>query len=180
MRKSEKEVVVAEMQQALRGNPDIILLEYRGLTVKAMQQLRRAVAAAGGSVRVIKNRLLARALGDGAQAGLKEFLTGPIAVALAGGRPLAVLKEIAAFARTNERLKLRAGVVEQRLFDGAQLAELAELPPRDELLARLAGSLSAPLSQLVSALQAVPTELVLTLQALAQQREGTAAEAATA
>ena len=176
MRKAEKEQVVADLEQALQECPHVIVCGYRGLSVKAMTQLRRAIAGAGGRLRVVKKTLFRRALGEGEQAGLSQYLEGPVAVALVSGDPVGVLKEMSVFARAHEQLEFRGGWIDRRLLEGGQLSELATLPPRGELLGRLVGCLSAPLGQFVAVLQAVPRDLVLTLQAVAKRR-GEEAEA---
>lgn len=180
MRKARKQEIVAELEEVLSQPGSVILTDYRGLTVKEMNELRRALARAGGRMRVAKNTLLRRALGERERAALQEFLEGPVAVTLAPGDPVAVLREMRAFARVHQQLALKAGWVGSRVFRGEQLAEMATLPSREELLGRLVGVLSAPLSQLVGVLQAGPRDLVLTLHGLARQREEQASASASA
>ena len=175
MRKAQKEQVVASLEEALQQPGNIILADYRGLNVKDMMELRRAVTKAGGRLSVTKNRLFARALTGKDQSGLAEFLRGPVAVTFVSADALPVLKEMNTFARTHAELQFKGGWVENQLLTGEDLAKLALLPPREELLGRLLASLTAPLSQLAAVLQAVPRDLVLTLDALAKQREGEAA-----
>lgn len=177
MRKSEKEQVVAELREALAAQSEVIVTGYRGLTVKDLTELRRSLRKLGGQLRVVKKTLFHRALAEDERAGLTQHLEGPIAVTLVSGDALQVLKEMSAFARRHDQLDFKAGWVQSHLFDGGQLAELAAIPPREELLGRLVGVLSAPLSQLVGTLQAVPRDLVLTLKAIAAQREEASAAA---
>ena len=177
MRKAQKEQVVAELEDVLKQPGSVILVDYRGLKVKEMAELRRSLAKAGGRLRVVKNTLLRRALEGHERAGLTEFLEGPVAMTMTPDDPVAVLKEIASFARAHEQLEMKGGWSEGRVFSAADLTEMATLPPKEELLGRLVGVLSAPLSQLVGTLQAVPRDLVLTLQGLAKQREQAGAEA---
>lgn len=171
MRKSEKAGVVKELRAALGEHTVVILTDYRGLTVKEIGELRTRLAPLGASVKVVKNTLLERALGD-EQESLKPYLKGPVAATFVSGDFTVVLKEMSAFARTHDELKFKGGWVEARAFDGAQVAALAAIPPRRQLLGMLVSVLSAPLSQLVGTLQAVPRDLVLTLMALAEQRGG--------
>jgi len=178
LRRSKKEQVVAELAELLAEHAHIILTGYRGLTVKELMELRRALAHAGGRTRVVKKTLLRRALSDDARAALAEDLAGPVAATFVSGDAIAVVREMHAYARTHDELEFQRGWIESQLFDSGQLAELATLPPREELLGRLVGVLSAPLSQLVGTLQAGPRDLVLTLQAVAQQREDAGAAAA--
>jgi large subunit ribosomal protein L10 len=174
VRKAQKEEMVAHFQGLLEECRHVIVSGYRGLDVKAMIQLRRAVTGAGGQLRVVKKSLFGRALGDGESAGLAQHMEGPVAVTFVSGDPAPVLKEMQAFARTHAELEFRGGWVEEELLDAEQVAELASLPPREVLLAGLLAGLSGPLAQLVGLLQAVPRDLALTLEALAKQREGEA------
>jgi large subunit ribosomal protein L10 len=178
LRKAQKEQLVAQLAELAAASPHIIVTGYRGLTVKEMTELRRALAKLGVRLKVVKKTLFRRALGEGDRAALAAHLEGPVAAAFVTGDAVAVVKELSAFARTHEELEFRGGWFENQLFDGPQLLELAKLPSREELLARLAGVLSAPLGQLVGVLQAVPRDLVLSLQALVKQREEAGAPAA--
>ena len=180
MRKSEKERLVADFEETLREKDHLVLCAYRGLAAKEMVELRRAIRGAGGELRVVKKRLFQRALGEGDKSGLAEHMEGPVAVTFVSGDPAPVLKEMASFARTHEELEFKGGWIEGQLVDGGQVTELASLPPREELLGRLLACLSAPLSQLVGALQAVPRDLALTLDAIVKQREGETGAAAEA
>ena len=180
MRKSEKAVIVEDLTVAMRENAAIILSDYRGLTVKEMSDLRRRLAALGVSLRVVKNTLLRRSLTEDQQ-GLVEYLKGPMAATFVPGDFGPVLREMTAFAKTHKQLEFKGGWIEARVFDGTQVASLADIPPREQLLGMLVSVLNAPLSQLVGTLQAVPRDLVLTLMSLAEQRSGGGeAEAAAA
>jgi large subunit ribosomal protein L10 len=180
VRKAQKEEMVAHFQGLLGECRHLIVSGYRGLDVKAMIQLRRAITAAGGELRVVKKSLFRRALGEGESVGLAEHMEGPVAVTFVSGDPDAVLKEMQAFARTHPQLEFRGGWVQEELLDGEQVSELASLPPRQILLAQLLSGLSGPLTQLVGVLQAVPRDLVMTLDALAKKREGEAGATAGA
>jgi large subunit ribosomal protein L10 len=177
VRKSEKQKIVSELEDALREPGHLILTDYRGLTVKDLTALRRALTRGGGRLQVVKNRLFQRALGEDARAELKQFLTGPVAVTFVPGDVALVLKEMATFAQTHEGPVFKGGWVDDQILSAEQLAQLATVPPREELLGRLVGVLSAPLSQLVGVLQAVPRDLVLVLRAIANQRSGEAGAA---
>ena len=174
MRRDEKEKIVGELQQSLDAADSLIISGYRGLTVKDITELRRGISEVGGRMRVAKKTLLLRALEGRDEALIAEYMEGPIAVTFVSGDAMPVLKSMSAFARTHEHLEFKGGWIEERGVNGDQLVEIASLPPRDELLARLLASVQAPLSQFVSTLQAVPRDLVLTLQALSEQRAGTA------
>lgn len=175
MRRAEKEQVVAKWRQAIDEAAHIILSGYRGLTVKEITELRRRIREAGGRMRVVKKTLFQRALEGQDESALGEHMEGPIAVTFVSGDPMTVLKAMHEFARDHDQLDFRASWIEDELLQASQVEELAILPPRDELLGRLAAVMSAPLAQLAAVLQAVPRDFVLTLQAVAKQREGEAA-----
>jgi len=180
VRKSEKAEIVEDLKTAMESNAAIILSDYRGLTVKEISELRRRLAALGVNLRVVKNTLMRRALME-EQQGLAAYLKGPMAATFVPGEFGPVLKEMTAFAKTHKQLEFRGGWVDARAFDGAQVAALADIPPREQLLGILVSTLNAPLSQLVGTLQAVPRDLVLTLMSLAEKRGGGGeAEAAAA
>ena len=178
VRKDEKAQVIAELEQALRGADNLIISGYRGLTVKDLSELRRSIAGSGAHMRVVKKTLLLRALAGREAAALKDHMEGPVAVTFVPGDPLPVLKTMSAFARTHQALEFTGGWIEGKAFNGGQLVDIAALPPKEEILARLLASLQWPLVQLVGVLQAVPRDLVLTLQALAERRAGEAGAAA--
>jgi large subunit ribosomal protein L10 len=170
MRKTQKQRVVTGLAETLQAHTNLVLTDYRGLTVKDMAALRRSLAGVGGRMQVVKNRLFLRALGEDPRAALSQLLTGPVAVAFCGEEAVPVVKELVQFARGHPQLQLKGGWLDSQLLTAAQLAEVAALPPRPELLGRLVGALSGPLSQLVGVLQAVPRDLVFTLKALAEKR----------
>ncbi len=177
MRKDEKAQVIAELQQALDGANNLIISGYRGLTVKDLKELRRSIAGSGARMQVVKKTLLLRALAGREQVALKDHMEGPVAITFISGDPLPVLKNMSAFAKTHQALAFTGGWIDGRTFNGSQLVEISALPPREELLSKLLASLQAPLAQLVGVLQAVPRDLVLTLQALADKRAGEAGAA---
>ena len=172
MRKDEKGQVIAELEQELSAADSLIISGYRGLSVKAITELRRGLGALGAHMRVVKKTLLLRALSGREEAGVGEHMDGPIAVTFVSGDPMPVLKSMSAFARTHEELDFKGGWIERRAVNATQLVAIAALPPKEEILARLLATLQAPLASLVATLQAVPRDLILTLQALADKRAG--------
>lgn len=179
MRKAEKETIVSALQEALDETAHLVLSGYRGLAVRDMTELRRQITDAGGRMRVVKKTLFSRALEGRPEAEIARFMEGPVAVTFIHGDSVETLKAMSAFARRHEELEFMGGWVDGQVVDGSQLAEIASLPPREELLARLLASVNAPLAQLASVLQAVPRDLVLTLEALSRKRGGDAAAAAS-
>jgi large subunit ribosomal protein L10 len=175
VRRSEKEQVVASLQEAVEAAESLIMSTYRGLSVKDLTALRRQVREAGGRMQVVKKTLLLRALEGRDEAGVSEHMEGPIALTLVPGDPVPVLKSMKEFSRGHEELEFRGGWFESQVVSGPQLLEIASLPPREELLAKLLFAMKGPLSGLAATLQAVPRDLALTLEALSAKRAGEAA-----
>jgi large subunit ribosomal protein L10 len=175
VRRSEKEQVVASVEEAVEAAQSLIMTTYRGLSVKDLTALRRQVREAGGRMQVVKKTLLLRALEGRSEEGLSQHMEGPIALTFVSGDPMPVLKSMKEFSRSHEALEFRGGWFESSVVSGPELLEIASLPPREELLAKLLFAVKSPLSSLVATLQAVPRDLALTLQALSEKRAGEAA-----
>jgi large subunit ribosomal protein L10 len=167
----EKVAVVDEVRERFSASSGALLTEYRGLTVAQMAILRRALREAGGTYKIYKNTLVRFAARDlGLE--LDELLTGPTAIAFVDGDPVIVAKALRDFARTNENLVVKGGVLGDQLLSAAEAKALAEVAPREELLARLAGALAAPMQQFAGLLQAVPRNFAYGLAALIDQQGG--------
>jgi large subunit ribosomal protein L10 len=170
--RAEKVAVVSEVRARLDQADAAILTEYRGLTVKELATLRRSLRQVGGEYRVYKNTLVRFAVRDLGLEELDSLLTGPTAIAFVDGDAASVAKALRDYARTNPRLVLKGGVLGSNVLSAADTTALADLPPRDVVLSRLAGALAAPLQQFAGLLQAVPRNLAYGLQALIDQRTG--------
>ena len=170
----EKVAVVDEVRTRLDEAHAAVVTEYRGLTVGDLAELRKSLTAAGGEYKVFKNTLVRRAVDGGPHALLGELLVGPTAIAFVQGDVGAVAKALRDFSRTNSHLVVKGGVFDGALLSPAQLGALADLPPREVLLARVAGALQAPLAQFASLLQALPRNLAYGLKALVDERGGLA------
>jgi large subunit ribosomal protein L10 len=178
VRKSEKGQVIADLGQNLDNATSLILSGYRGLKVKELMELRRSIRGFGAHMHVVKKTLLLRALEGRAEAAIAEHMEGPLAITFVTGDPMPVLKAMSAFAKTHAQLDFKGGWIEQQAVNGTDVIAIATLPPREELLARLLAALQGPLVSLVGTLQAVPRDLVMTLQALVEKRGGAEATAA--
>jgi large subunit ribosomal protein L10 len=167
----EKVAVVDEVRERFSGSSGALLTEYRGLTVAQMATLRRSLREAGGTYKIYKNTLVRFAARDlGLE--LDELLTGPTAIAFVDGDPVVVAKALRDFAKTNEHLVVKGGVLGDQLLSAADAKALADVAPREELLARLAGALAAPMVQFAGLLQAVPRDFAYGLAALIDQQGG--------
>ncbi|MEY2474470.1 MAG: large subunit ribosomal protein [Actinomycetota bacterium] len=167
----EKVAVVDEVREHFNGADAAILTEYRGLTVTEISNLRRALSPAGGEYKVYKNTLVrfaARDLG----LDLDAMLEGPTAIAFVKGDAVTVAKALRDFARTNPKLVVKGGLLGEKVLDAKDTAALADVAPREVLLARLAGGMAAPMVQFAGLLQALPRNLAYGLKALIDQKGG--------
>ena len=162
----EKVAVVDEVKTRLDSSSAAILTEYRGLKVKELADLRRALRTAGGDYKVYKNTLVRFAARDLGLDELEALLQGPTAIAFVDGDAVNVAKALRDFARTNPNLVVKGGLLGRRILSATDAGALAEVPPREVLLARLAGGLAAPLQQFAGLLQALPRNVAYGLQAL--------------
>ncbi len=180
----EKVAVVDEVRERLSSADAALVTEYRGLNVGAMAALRRSLREAGGDYKIYKNTLVRFAVRDLGLDGVEDLLTGPTAIAFvttrpdgAAGDPVTVAKALRDFARTNPALVVKGGLLGDRLLSVDQVRALADVPPRELLLARLAGAFAAPMQQMAGLLAAVPRNFAYGLQALVDQRGGAPAPA---
>jgi large subunit ribosomal protein L10 len=172
----EKVAVVEEVRGRFDSSAAALLTEYRGLNVAAMAELRRALRAAGGDYKIYKNTLVRFAARDlGLE--LDDLLLGPTAIAFVEGDPVNVAKALRDFSRTNPALIIKGGLLGESVLDADGARALADVEPREVLLARLAGAMAAPLQQFAGLLQALPRNLAYGLQALIDQKGGAPAPA---
>ncbi|MHB8219004.1 MAG: 50S ribosomal protein L10 [Acidimicrobiales bacterium] len=175
--RAEKVAVVDEVRERLESASAAIVTEYRGLTVAELAELRRSLAAAGSDYKVYKNTLVRLAISGSAHQTLESLLTGPTAIAFVNGDVSAVAKALREFSRTAPSLVVKGGLLDGGALSAAQLAAMADLPPRHVLLSRLAGGMAAPLTQMAGLLEALPRNLAYGLAALVAQRGGADPEA---
>ena len=174
----EKVAVVEEVRERLDSTSATLLTEYRGLDVTAISELRRALRAAGGEYKIYKNTLVRFAARDlGLE--LEEFLTGPTALAFITEKPdgspgdaVDVARALRDFARTNPNLVVKGGVLGAKPLTAESARALAEVEPREVLLAKLAGAMAAPMVQLAGLLEALPRNFAYGLKALIDEQGG--------
>ena len=171
----EKVAVVAEVRKRFDDADAVLLTEYRGINVSDLAKLRRALREAGGEYKVYKNTLVRFATRD-LGLDLDEHLTGPTAIAFVptggGGDPVAVAKALREFAKGNPNLVVKGGVLGAKLLSAEDAKALADVAPREELLARLAGLMAAPMQQFAGLLQAIPRDFAYGLAALIDKQGG--------
>jgi large subunit ribosomal protein L10 len=167
----EKVAVVEEVRARLSAADAAILTEYRGLNVGELADLRRSLRAAGGDYKIYKNTLVRFAVADLGLTELEALLVGPTAIAFVEGDAAGVAKSLRDFGRAHPSLVVKGGILGERVLTAADAAALADLPSRDELLARFAGGLAQPLRQLAGLLAALPRNFAYGLKALIDQTE---------
>ena len=175
MERSKKEQVIAELHNKLGRASAAILTDYKGLTVAEITSLRDSLATEKVDYRVVKNTLMRLACKQTGVSVLEPLLTGTCAVAIAYGDPAIPAKIIKKFSKGNEKLKLKAGALGNRLINADQVLALADLPPKEELLGKMLGTLNAVPTGLVTVLSGVPRAFVGVLAAIQRQREQQAA-----
>ncbi len=166
-----KQTVVAGLAEKLRSSNAFYLTDFTGLNVKSITDLRARLRKAGVEYLVVKNTLAERAIAELDLPEIVEFFRGPTALAIGKQDPVAAAKVLADFAREHDnRPAMKAGMVERKAVTAAEIGRLARLPPREQLLAELAGAFEAPMAQLAQVMQAKLSEVVGLLEALRAAR----------
>lgn len=174
MNRERKSEIVEELAGEFRGSTSMLVADPRGLTVAGIKDLRIRLREQGATFRVSKNTLARIAAREAGQEPLLDLLEGPTGIALCHEDPAPVAKAMADFARTSRLLEVRGGVLEGRVIDAATVRTLATLPPREELYAKLVGSIASPISGFVNVIAAIPRGLVVALDQIRQQKEAAA------
>ena len=170
MAKPEKIDAVAEIKERIEGSEIVILTKYIGMKAGQATELRARLRDANVKFKVFKNTLAKRALDELELSGAAQFLDGPIAWAFADD-PVAPAKLLAEFGKDVPVVQMNGGILEGKIISLEQLKALAELPPRDALLAQVVGTIVAPLRNIVGVLNAVPRNLVNVLDQIRKQKE---------
>jgi len=158
--RAEKQTELKTLESELRTAQNAILLDYKGMTVPQVTQLRRQVRAAKGRYRVVKNTMVKRVIMGTPLEPLGTHCAGATAVAYSGADPVALAKVLTTFIKTVPALKVKGAIVQGRAIQATEVVELANLPSKPELYAKLLYLLQAPMVQLVSVLCAVPRDLM--------------------
>ena len=172
MKKEGKQQVVAEMHDKLQRAKAVFLADFRGMTVGKATELRNELRKAEVEYRVVKNTLLELASRDTDKAVVAGHFAGPTAIALTYTDPVAAAKVLSKFAKEPQsKLVLKAGVLSGKAIAVPDIQALAELPSREVLIAKLLGTMQAPVANFVGVLAAVPGSFVRALNAIREKKE---------
>jgi len=170
----QKQAVVAEVSAQVAQAQAIVLAEYRSLPVGAMTELRKKARESGVYFRVLKNTLVRRAVAETPFKGLADQMVGPLAYGISSD-PVAAAKVLHEFSKGNERLVIKGGAMPNVVMSANDVAALAKMPSRQELLATLLGTMQAPIAKFVRTLNEVPTKFVRGVAVVRDQKEKQAA-----
>jgi large subunit ribosomal protein L10 len=171
LRIEEKQQIAEDLRDRLSKSAIIILTDYKGLDVAAMNDLRRRLRAEGIEYQVVKNTLLIRAAEDNDIALIKDYFKGPSAIALSYDDPIAPAKVLSEFAKGNKKLEIKAGVMNGQVLDANAIKALAKLPSREVLLGQFLSALNAIPTSFVRTLAEIPRSFVGVLAAIRDQKE---------
>lgn len=168
--RSQKQDLIQLYENGLALAPHAFLVSYQGISVPQDTELRRRIRTSGGEYLVVKNTLALRAIEGKALEALKEQFRGPIAVAYIHDDPVALAKTLTDFVKEVPKIEFRGGVVEGRAIGADQVQDIARLPSREELLAKLLFLLQSPITRLARGLAAIPQQMVVALDQIAKQK----------
>lgn len=171
MPNAQNKEMLASIKEDLTDVSAVWVVDYRGLTVKEIQNLRNSIREADGSMKVYKNTLMHIALEESNLPTLDDMLAGPSAFVFAGNDVAAAAKAVKTFAKANKNLEIKGGLMEGEQVSAAQVEAIASLPSREELLAQIAGAISGVARGLAVALNGVPSGLAQVTKAVADQKE---------
>ncbi|HQA47136.1 MAG TPA: 50S ribosomal protein L10 [Bacillota bacterium] len=169
-KKNAKQQVVNEIKEKFQRAEAVVLVDYRGLNVAEVTELRKRFREAGADYKVYKNTLMTRALTELGMEELIPYLTGPNAVALGYGDPVVPAKIISEFAKDHDKLEVKAGMISRKVIGAEGVKSLANLPSKEVLVAQALGGLNAPITGFVNVLQGNIRNLVYALNAIAEKK----------
>ena len=169
--RQQKEKLVESYQNGLAQAPHVFLIDYKGVTVTEVSELRRKVREAGGRYAVVKNRLVLRAIEGEALERVKEQFQGPTAVAYSGDDPVGLAKAVTDFAKEVPAIEVKGGLVEGQPVAAEEVQQIAQLPSREELISKLVFLLQSPISSFVRTLAALPRQFVVVVDQIRQQKQ---------
>ncbi len=173
MKRTEKETFVDSLRERIARAPVVYFTDYSGLDVKSMTKLRRTLRENGAEYVVVKNRLARRAFEESTLPDISSILEGPTGVVFGYEDAVGAAKALSEFAKAHDsKPAFKIGILDEKIIQPEQIDRIAKLPPKEQLLAELAGALEAPMAQLAAVLGAKLQEMAGLLDALKGEREG--------
>ena len=174
LNRQDKAAVIAEVSEIVSKSSTMVIAEYRGLSVEAVTKLRAQARKEGVTLRVVKNKLVRRAVEGTEFAGLADQFVGPLVYAFSAD-PVAAAKVLVNFAKDNDKLVIKGGAMANQVMDLEAVKTLASMPSRDELLAKLMATMNEPIAKFVRTINEVPARFVRTVAAVRDAKEKAAA-----
>ncbi len=175
MKIDEKKKIVENLHDSFSRSKIVILADYKGLDVSKITDLRKKLREADVEFKVVKNTLIRRAAADTDAALIDEYFKGPSAIALSYEDPVAPAKVLSDFAKDNEKLEIKIGIMNGKVLDLSAIKALSTLPSREVMLSQVLSVMNGVPRALVTALSDVPRRLVNVLQAIKEQKDSAAA-----
>jgi len=169
--KAAKNELVTQYNNVFKANPSVMVVEYKGLTVKELESLRANLRKADAQLKVVKNTLLRIAAKDTKIEQINDLFDGPTAVAICEKDPTAVAKVFVESLKKLPLLKIMGGIVEGSVIGEGQISDLSKLPSRQELIAQFLGLLKSPVSNFLGTLNQLQSKLIYALNALKDEKE---------
>ncbi len=172
MKNRSKADTVEALRKSIGAQRSTVVAEFKGLTVAEMTALRKKLRAVGGEFKVVKNTMIRLAAKDSDFEKLDQYFTGPTALALTHGDPVALAKAMKDFVAGSQKIRLKAGFLDGSVLAVKEVESLAEVPPREVLLSRFAAALQSPIARLVQALSGPQRKLVYALHSVHEKQSG--------
>ena len=170
MKSKSKADTVGTLRRAIDAQKATVVAEFRGLTVAEITSLRKKLRGVDAEFKVVKNTLMRLAAKDTDFGQLGKYFEGPTAVALTHGDPVALAKAMKDFAAASPKVRIKAGLFDGKVLEAKDVEAMADVPPREVLLARLAGGLASPITRLAQALSGTPRKLAYALNSIHEQK----------
>ncbi|MBC5823334.1 MAG: 50S ribosomal protein L10 [Candidatus Eremiobacteraeota bacterium] len=168
----KKDAAIEALRRQIEGHPNVFFTDFRGLSVGELRTLRSSLRKESAAYAIVKNTLFGIAAGEERLHLLKSVLEGPTGVAFVGADPVGAAKALVQFAADSKKLRVKAALVDGEFFDTAKVEALSKVPPRQELLARLVGSLQSPMYGVVAVLGGNLRKLAQLLDAIREKKKG--------
>jgi len=169
--RENKQEIISNINEKFKTNPSIFVLEYKGLTVKELENIRKDLRTVSSEIKIVKNTLLKKASEDTEAQMLNDLFVGATAVAFCTDDSSAAAKVFVKSAKDYEQFSIKGGLLEGKVVDVAEIEQLSKLPSRIELIAKFAGLLNSPMSGFLYSLQNMQSKLLYALNALKEKKD---------